>query len=77
MNILQKTISTITLDEALKFTKLKGIEFSKEEGAVVLKLLKSNINLLTKEGKSTLLNKIKKEVNQSTYMKVLKLTSLI
>lgn len=66
-------ISSLTPDEAVQLARRYGVEFTREEAAVIVPFLKRHRNELTKANKNRLLNEGRNLVRPETYQKVVKL----
>ncbi len=71
--LIKQFINNMTLESGIAFAKKYNIEFNKNEANYLVPFLKKNVNYLNKENKQRLLSIIKKDIDQKTYEKVLKL----
>lgn len=63
-------IDKITLQDALALARKHGVEFSVEEGKIILDFIKENKNLISLKNRRILEEKIKKVVEPTTYRKI-------
>lgn len=63
-------LKNLTLEKGLELAHLKGVDFTEEEGKIILPFLKENAYIVDVEHKDELLTKIEKKLDKTSFYKV-------
>lgn len=63
-------LKNLTLEKGLELAHLQGVDFTEEEGEIILPFLKENAYIVDVEHKDELLTKIEKKLDKTSFYKV-------